>query len=61
VHHHGEIVRYEFALRGTAKEGERALEEACLERFGTIRPEGATPSYAATTDLCSRVGVSGRP
>lgn len=32
------MVRYEFALRSTAKEGERALEEACLYRFGTLRP-----------------------
>jgi hypothetical protein len=28
---------YEFALRGGAKEAERALDEACLRRFGTLR------------------------
>ena len=33
----------EFALRGRAKEAERALEEACLKRFGTLRPQGPTP------------------
>jgi len=30
-----EIVGYEFALRGRANEAERALEMACLTRFGT--------------------------
>jgi hypothetical protein len=34
-------VGYEFARRGRAKEAERALEEACLARFGTLRPTGA--------------------
>ena len=34
---------YEFALRGRAKEAERALEEACIARFGTLRPERETP------------------
>ena len=34
---------YEFARRGRAKEAERALEEACLARFGTLRPTGVTP------------------
>ena len=32
-----EIVGYEFARRGRAKEAERALEEACLARFGCVR------------------------
>ena len=35
-----EIVGWEFSLRGRAREAERALEEACLYRFGTLRPEG---------------------
>jgi putative transposase len=38
-----EIVGYEFALRGRAREAERALEEACIRRFGTLRPAGDTP------------------
>ena len=38
-----EIVGYEFTLRGRAKEAERALEQACLKRFGTLRPVGQTP------------------
>jgi transposase InsO family protein len=29
-----------FARRGRAKEAERALEAACIERFGTLRPDG---------------------
>ena len=36
--HDREIVGYEFALRSRAKEVERAVEAACLERFGTLRP-----------------------
>ena len=38
-----EITGFEFALLGRAKEAERALEEACLARFGTLRPTGLTP------------------
>jgi putative transposase len=40
--HDRELVGYEFALRGRAKEAERALEAACLARFGTLRPVAAT-------------------
>ena len=40
--HDREIVGYEFSLRGRAKEAERALEEACIARLGTLRPEGDT-------------------
>src|SRR5258708_27323231 len=36
--HDREVTGYEFGLRGRAKEAERALEEACLARFGTLRP-----------------------
>jgi len=39
--HDRELIGYEFALRGRAKEAERALEAACLGRFGTLRPHGA--------------------
>jgi putative transposase len=39
--HDREVIGYEFALRGRAKEAERALEAACLARFGTLRPVGA--------------------
>ena len=34
-----QIVGYEFALRGRAVEAERALEEACLNRFGLVYPK----------------------
>ena len=39
----GDEVRVEFALRGRANEAERALEMACLTRFGTLRPQGDVP------------------
>jgi putative transposase len=35
------VIGYEFALRSRAKEAERAVEAACLPRFGTLRPRGA--------------------
>ena len=38
--HDRQIVGYEFAMRGRAIEAERALEEACLNRFGLIYPRG---------------------
>jgi putative transposase len=41
--HDREVPGFEFALRGRAKEAERALEEACLARFGTLRPQSPTP------------------
>ncbi len=36
--HDGECISYEFAFRGRAQEAERAVEVACLERFGALRP-----------------------
>ena len=39
--HDREVIGYEFALRSWAKEAERAVEAACLARFGTLRPTGA--------------------
>jgi len=39
--HDRELIGYEFALRSRAKEAERAVEAACLQRFGTLRPVGA--------------------
>jgi putative transposase len=49
--HDREVTGYEFALRGRAKEAERALEEACLARFGTLRPEGSTPVIRSDNGL----------
>jgi putative transposase len=46
-----EIVGWEFSLRGRAREAERALEEACLHRFGTLRPEGQTPVVRSDNGL----------
>jgi putative transposase len=49
--HDREVPGYEFALRGRAQEAERALEEACLKRFGTLRPDGATPLLRSDNGL----------
>lgn len=39
--HDHEMIGYEFGGRRLAKEAERAVEAACLNRFGTLRPVGA--------------------
>ena len=49
--HDREIVGWEFALRGRAREAERALEGACLRRFGTLKPEGAKPVLRSDNGL----------
>ena len=49
--HDREVTGFEFALRGRAKEAERALEEACLARFGTLRPDGPTPVMRSDNGL----------
>jgi putative transposase len=49
--HDREVTGFEFALRGRAKEAERALEEACLARFGTLRPAGPTPVVRSDNGL----------
>ncbi|MBX3325339.1 MAG: IS3 family transposase [Nitrospira sp.] len=36
--HDREVIGCEFALGSRAKEAERAVEAACLQRFGTLRP-----------------------
>ena len=49
--HDRELLGWEFALRGRAKEAERAIEEACLSRFGTLRPTGSTPIVRSDNGL----------
>jgi putative transposase len=49
--HDRQIVGYEFALRGRSQEAERALEAACLSRFGTVRPLGKTPTIRSDNGL----------
>jgi putative transposase len=49
--HDRQIVGYEFSLRGRSKEAERALEAACLSRFGTVRPLGKTPIIRSDNGL----------
>jgi len=46
-----EIVGWEFALRGRANEAERALDMACLARFGTLRPRGDVPVIRSDNGL----------
>ena len=45
------LIGHEFSLRGRAREAERALENACLLRFGTLRPEGPTPVLRSDNGL----------
>lgn len=49
--HDRELLGWEFALRGRAKEAERAIEEACIARFGTLRPIGRTPVVRSDNGL----------
>jgi putative transposase len=49
--HDREVIGYEFALRSRAREAERALENACLLRFGTLRPQGPTPTIRSDNGL----------
>ncbi len=49
--HDRELVGWEFALRGRAQEAERALEMACLARFGTVRPSGDMPVLRSDNGL----------
>ena len=49
--HDREVMGYESALRGRAREAERALAEACIRRFGTLRPEGPTPVVRSDNGL----------
>ncbi len=44
-----ELVGFEFARRGRANEAERALEAACVQRFGTSARTVIRPSSGATT------------
>ncbi len=46
-----EIVGWACALRGRANEVERALEMACLARFGTLRPSGDVPTMRSDQGL----------
>lgn len=49
--HDRELIGYEFALRGRAKEAERALEEACIRRYGCLRPPGEAPTVRSDNGL----------
>lgn len=49
--HDRAIIGHEFSLRGRAKEAEKAIEDACILRFGTLRPNGATPVLRSDNGL----------
>jgi putative transposase len=49
--HFRELIDWKFALRGRAKEAERAIEEACIRRFGTLRPTGRAPVIRSDNGL----------
>jgi putative transposase len=49
--HDREVIGYELALRARANEAERALEGACIERFGTLRPDEPTPVVRSDNGL----------
>jgi putative transposase len=49
--HDCEIVGWEFSLPGRAREAKRTLEEACLQHFGTLRPDGPTPTLRSDNGL----------
>jgi putative transposase len=49
-----EIIGYEFALRGRAKEAKRVLKAVCLARFGTLRPVAFTPVLRSDNSLIER-------
>jgi hypothetical protein len=53
-----EVTGYEFALRGRA---ERALEEAFLARFRTLRPYGPTPVVRSDMAWFFKAGVFAPP
>ncbi|MDA2911328.1 hypothetical protein MYX04_10400 [Nitrospiraceae bacterium AH_259_D15_M11_P09] len=57
--HDRELMGDEFALRGRAKEAERAVEAACLARFETLRPSGAP--HRVTRVLTNSSGLTMRP
>ena len=49
--HDRELIGYEFALRGRAREAERAIEDACIKRFGTLKIEGRKPVVRSDNGL----------
>ena len=49
--HDREVIGLEVSLRGRAREAERALEDACIKRFGTLRPTGPTPTVRSDNGL----------
>jgi len=49
--HDREIIGWEFALRGRSREAERALEAACIKRFGTLKVGKEGPSIRSDNGL----------
>ena len=49
--HDRELIGWEFALRGRSREAERALEAACIKRFGTLRVAKGGPVIRSDNGL----------
>jgi putative transposase len=49
--HDREIIGFEFARRGRAREAERALEEACIRRFSSLRAPACAPVIRSDNGL----------
>ena len=49
--HDREVIGWEFALRGRSKEAERALEAACIRRFGTLKVKRNGPVLRSDNGL----------
>ena len=49
--HDREVIGWEFALRGRAREAERALEAACIRRFGTLKVSKEGPIIRSDNGL----------
>lgn len=46
-----ELIGHEFSLRGRAREAEREIEDAYLNRLGTLRPKGEIPVVRSDNGL----------
>ena len=49
--HDRELIGYEFALRGRSREAERALESACIRRFGMLQAPEEAPTLRSDNGL----------
>lgn len=57
IGHEREIVGREFALCGRTIEAEHALEEACIQRFGSLRVPACAPIVPRDNGLILQVDM----